>query len=252
MNFAEAEKARWSLKEALRPGFEALKKFWAPFLLIQLGAAALVVAYYFVPSVQAFAEGIVELRGRLGLLFSALGGFLAGGVVPEIAKALTGKIKKFDGKWLRDTAFGGFIYLVVAVEVDLFYRLQALMFGTGVDPATVIIKTTVDMGLLSPLLCMPTGVVLCDLRDARWNPITALRRISWPWYRDRVVPTLIPGWGFWIPFLACVYALPLTLQLPLSILGEAAWSMLFIFIATRPAISAPLPETPCPTTGISR
>ena len=252
MSLAEAEKARWSLKESLRPGFEALKKFWAPFLLIQLGAAALVLAYYYVPTVQSFAEGIVELRVRLELLFSALGGFLAGGVVPEIAKALTGKIRKFDGNWLRDAAFGGFIYLVVAVEVDLFYRLQALMFGTGVDPLTVIIKTTVDMGLFAPLLCMPTGVVLCDLRDARWNPIAALKRITWPWYRDRVVPTLIPVLGFCIPFLACVYALPLTLQLPLSILGEAAWSMLFIFIATRPAESVPLPETPCPTNGISR
>src|SRR5688572_13635292 len=155
VSLTEAEKARWSLKESLRPGLEALKKFWAPFLLIQLGAAGLVLAYYFVPSVQAFAEGIVDLRERLGLLFSALGGFLAGGVVPEIAKVLTGKVRKFDGKWLRDAAFGGFIYLVVAVEVDLFYQLQAVLFGTGVDPMTVLIKTTVDMGLFSPLLCMP-------------------------------------------------------------------------------------------------
>lgn len=240
------------MKEALRPGFEALKRFWAPFVLIQLGAAALVLAYYLVPEVRSFADEIGVLKNRFGLLFSATGGFLAGGVVPEIAKALTGKIKKFDGKWLRDAAFGGLIYLVVAVEVDLFYRLQAILFGTGVDPLTVAIKTAVDMGLFAPLLCMPSGVVLCDLRDERWRPLPAIRRISWPWYRSRVIPTLIPGWGFWIPFLLCVYAMPLPLQLPLSILGEAAWSMLFIFIATRPEESTPLPETPCPTTGISR
>lgn len=223
-----------SLRIALQPGIAAIRRYWAPFLLIQVSAALLVVAYYQVESVRVFADRIGLLKASWGLLFSAVGGFVAGGIVPEIAKAITGRMDRVSSTWLGNTVFNGFVYLVVAVQVDLFYRFQAFVFGNGVDAQTIFLKTLVDMGLFAPLLCMPSGVVLCEWRDARWNLGATLRALDRAWYRERVIPAILPGWAFWIPFLICLYALPQPLQMPFALLGEAAWSIIFIFIATQP------------------
>ncbi len=225
--------AEWTLGAALRPGLEAIRRFWAPFLAIQLAAAALVVGYYQSDSVRVFADQIGRIKSEWGLGFSAVGGFVAGGLIPEVAKALTGRIGRLDRRWLGNTCFNGFVYLVVASQVDLFYRFQSFAFGDGIDAGTILLKTTVDMGLFAPFLCMPTGVVLCDWRDAKWSLVKTVQRIGRAWFRDRVIPAILPGWAFWIPFLLALYALPQPLQMPFALLGEAAWSIIFIFIATQ-------------------
>lgn len=224
---------QWTVREAVRPGLLALRRYWAPFLLIQLGAAALVAAYYLFSDVRSIADAIGVFKDRWGLLFSGIGGFCAGGVVPEIAKALTGRTKHFGRSWAASAIFNGFVYFVIAIQVDLFYRFQAHIFGNGVDAGTVLIKTTVDMLLFAPFLCMPTGVLLFEWRAAGFRIWPTLRKLNRVWFRERVVPAIIPGWGFWIPFLLCLYALPLPIQMPLALLGEAAWSLLFVFIATQ-------------------
>lgn len=210
-----------------------MRRFWPPFLLIQLAAAGLVVAYYQVESVRTIADSIGRLKSDWGLAFSALGGFLAGGIVPEIAKAATRRMAKADAIWAGNTLFNGFVYLIVASQVDLFYRFQAWLFGPGVDPGTIALKTAVDMLLFAPFLCMPTAVLICSLREHAWRLGPTLRGVNRIWFRERVVPAILPGWAFWIPFLLALYALPLPIQMPLALLGEAAWSIIFIFIATQ-------------------
>lgn len=232
---AEPANPDWRLRDAVGPGVRAVQRFWAPFVLIQVGAAALVIAYYQLASVREFADAIGQVKNQWGLLFSGLGGFIAGGLIPEVAKAVTGRVKKFDGPWIRNTIFNGFVYLVVAIQVDLFYRFQAYLFGDGVDIGTILIKTVFDQLIFAPLLCMPTGVVLFDWRLAHFRVGPTMAGIHRIWYRDRVLPAVIPGLAFWVPFLFCLYALPSPLQLPFALLGEAAWSLLFIFIATQEA-----------------
>lgn len=223
----------WTLREALVPGIQALRRFWAPFVLIQIAAAALVVAYYQSPAVQAFSDEIGIWKLQFGLLFAAVGGFIAGGIIPEAAKILTGKVRRLDARWAGNMFFAGFVYMFVGVQVDLFYQLQTVMFGGGLDAKTILIKTAVDMGIFAPFLCMPSGVILFEWRSARYRPIGIWRCFRWTWFRNRVIPALLPGWGFWIPFLLCLYALPAPLQLPFALLGEAAWSIIFIFIASQ-------------------
>lgn len=232
---AVAETAPWSLREALRPGLAAVRRYWAPFILIQACAVGLVVLYYSLESVRIVADDIGAIKKAWGLDFSAIGGFIAGGLLPEAAKALTGRIRSYDSAWFKNMLYAGFVYVIVAVQVDLFYQLQAVLFGHGIDPVTVGLKLLVDMALFAPFLCMPTGVVLIDWRSHAFRLLPTIRGIHRIWYRERVLPAMIPGWAFWIPFLCAVYALPLALQMPLCLLGEAAWSLLFIFIARQEA-----------------
>lgn len=209
-----------------------MRTHWPPFLLIQVAAAALAFAYYGSPGLQAVAAHIMRWKEAGGLPFAFAVGVMAGGVVPEIAKTLTGRLRSFDRAWLSKAAFTGMVYGIVATEVDVFYRGQAVLFGDGRDPLTLAIKTAVDMFLFSPLLCVPTAVLLFRWRKRGYSFRNGGRAFSWRFYRARVLPAMVPCWAFWIPILLCVYAMPTNLQFVFAQMAEAAWSILFVFIAT--------------------
>lgn len=209
-----------------------MRAHWPPFLIIQIAAAALAFAYYGSPALQSFAAGVMAWKVAGGLPFAFATGVTAGGVVPEIAKTLTGRLRVFDRAWLSKTAFTGMVYGIVATEVDVFYRVQAVLFGDGRDPLTLAVKTAADMLLFSPFLCVPTAVLLFRWRRRGYSFRHGLRAFSWGFYRERVLPAMVPCWVFWIPILLCVYAMPTNLQFVFSQLAEAAWSILFVFIAT--------------------
>lgn len=221
------------LKRLMAPGISAIREHWQPFLLIQLGAAALVFAYHFVLKLQQAVHIIGELKVAGGIPFAFAAGALAGGFIPEVAKLITGRLRKFSRSWLAQTSFNAFAYGIVGVQVEQFYRLQSWLFGDGNDVLTLTIKTIVDMGLFSTLISIPTAVVLYEWRKLDFDGKRLLRSISSNFYRTKVAPALLMCWAFWIPILFCVYSLPADLQFPFSILAEAAWSILFVFIATQ-------------------
>lgn len=218
---------------ALAAGAAALRVYWAPFLLIQLAAFALVIAYYQSPAVQRLADFPARWREEYGIGFAFVAGFVAGGLLAELAKILTGKVKKFDRPWLRMLLYTGFVYGCVGISVDILYRMQAVWFGHGIDWQTLTIKTLVDMLLFSTLVSIPFATACFAFHQVSFSIPKFKAELRDRFYMRRVVPGLIPCWGFWTPVLFCTYALPLKLQLPFAILAEAAWSILFVFIATR-------------------
>ena len=199
----------------------------------------LVVSYYHSVGLRDFAAGVSALKLRYGIWFAACAGFCAGGLVPEIAKLATGGLRKFNKAWIATTFFNGFVYAIVAIQVDLFYRLQAFLFGPQHDIRTLVIKTAVDMGLFAPIISIPSATVLLVWRRNRFS----LR----PMFTDGlrvfilrdVIPGLIPCWFFWTPVLFCTYSMPVDLQLVFSTLMEAAWSIVFIFISNESQVPAP-------------
>lgn len=220
-----------SVRQIVAPGIAAVRAHWAPFLLIQVVAAALVVAYYQSPALRAIAEEPAAWKARYGFLFSFVGGFVAGGLVAELAKAATGRIERFDRAWLGLTVFVGTAYGLTGIQVDLLFLVQAKIFGHGTDWQTLLCKMVADMGIFAPFISMPFMISLFEWRAGHYS----LRNLVQVWrsgfYRTKVLPTLIPCWSFWIPMVLCTYSLPLKLQLPFALLGEAAWSVLFVFIA---------------------
>jgi hypothetical protein len=221
---------RTRIRAASEPGIIAARKNWPPFLALQICAALIVVAYYSVDPFHDAMRGLAQAKTNGGLAFVWVAGMLAGSIVPECAKMISGRVPKFGGAWLQQMAFNAFVYGIVAVQVDLFYQLQTLVFGSGRDPLTLAVKTAVDMSLFSTLISIPTAFALFDWRSGGWSK--ARRLFTVEGYIDRIVPALIPCWVFWIPILLSVYSLPADLQFCLSQIAEAAWSILFIFIAT--------------------
>jgi hypothetical protein len=219
------------LRELLRPGFQAIRKNWLPMLLIQVIAFLLVFSFYRFESVRAATAWISRAKESGGELFVIVAGACAGGVIPQIAKTITGKAGRIDRLFFEDSAYAALVFAVMAVQVDALYRCQIVFFGAGHDPATLAKKTTLDLFFFSPLLFNPVAMLMMHARQTGFK-LSGLRdAFRWSFYSSRVLPTLPINWAFWIPILLCVYSLPSLLQFPFAQLAEACWSLVFLFIA---------------------
>src|SRR5690242_8899570 len=96
-------------------------------------AGTIVAGYYGLGPVRDGAHHVQEWKAVAGLWFAAAVGFLAGGVLPEVAKLATGQHRFSDPTWLRDLLFRGFVWSGLALMVDTFYVFQARWFGAGND-----------------------------------------------------------------------------------------------------------------------
>jgi len=223
----------WSFREAIKPGIAAVRGHWPALALIQVGAVALVLSYYRLPALQAIAQQEAELKVRYGVWFAFALGMLAGGVVPETAKLLTGGLHRFDRTWVAESTYNALVYGVIGAQVDLFYRFQAFTFGPQHTVGTLIVKTAVDMGLFAPVISIPTATLLYAWRRQKYR-IVGMFPDGWrEFFMRQVMAGLIPCWFFWTPVLFCTYAMPDNLQLCFSMLAEAAWSIVFVFIAKQ-------------------
>lgn len=233
----------WSFRGALTEGWEAARLNARAILLIQATAVATVILYYQWPAFAAATRGIDPWRQRWGLPLTFVLGFIAGGLIPEIAKLLTRQVTKLDRAWLSDTAFIGFVYGCIGIQVDVFYRLQAIWFGHSVDWVTIAKKLFVDMAIAAPIIFIPFTVGMFLWREHRFRLAAFRELFTLKTYRERILNIQIVNWFVWVPVLIAVYALPLPLQFPLSALVEACWSLLMVVMATKPPpASAPTPQ----------
>lgn len=210
----------------------AVQSRWQTLLLIQGAAFGFVISYYQSPALQEWAAGVGEAKVAGGIWFLLVAGVLAGAVVPDLAKVLTGKLRRFDRAWVSRFLTAAFVYATLSVVVDVFYIGLARVFGEGVDVGTILAKVTVDMLLFSPLLAVPYSVAAFRWRLDGFQVRALPYLFSWSFYRREVVPVLAMTWVFWIPMLMCVYALPLDLQFTFSRFTSAAWSVILVFMTT--------------------
>lgn len=200
--------------------------------LVWLLAFGLAVAYYQVPSVAEAAKGLQELKARSGLLFPIVAGFIAGGILPELAKVVTRTLSKGENV-VGEAVFRGLVWSGLAVMVDAFYELQAKWFGTTPNIATLACKTIVDMFVFAPILFVPYTVGMFLWRREGYKlpaPFSAWTPSVW---KREVLPTYVPNVCFWIVVLIAVYSMPTDLQYPMSALATACWSILFTFLQKR-------------------
>ena len=219
----------------LDAGKAAVRRFWRPFALIQAAAAALVVAYHVDARVRAVCAVLAAWKTAGGLPLSAATAAFAGGLLPELAKAVAlraGAPSPFRGRG-REIAFNVAFFAFNGVVVEGLYRLLARLFGAGTDPATVVAKMAFDQFVFTPpWLVLVTALYLWRARGfslGATRPAFAggLGRYA----RTRVLPLLLPDWAFWIPMVLVIYAFPLALQFLLFVLALAAWSLILVVIA---------------------
>jgi len=223
----------------LQPGIAAVRRFYLPFLLVQSVSLLIVISYYNYLPFQDFCARLGQWKVQGGLVFAALATVFAGGILPEIFKALTGKLDLKDGlkSYLTHLFWVCLMYGFTGILVERFYWLQGYLFSTEISPSTVVTKVFVDQFLFSPFIALPPAMLYflwleegCNLRRT-WNRITPRLMV------ERCLPLIFPNWVYWIPMNFCTYSLPPDLQFPLFLTGLAAWSMIFIFIVQQPSLA---------------
>jgi hypothetical protein len=209
---------------------------WAnryPALALQLFAIVIGVGYATSEAVRDVFAHITELREQVGILFPLFSTALFAGFLPWLIQ------------WLRPTTRAGatlgsltFLLLVWAwkgAEADLLYRGQEWLVGDGRDPVTLALKTLIDQTLYAPLWGLPTLVFAFRWRGHRYQLAGMMREIRHGggfgrWFRQYVLPVLVPNAMIWPPAVIVIYSLPLPLQLPMQNLVACFWSAMLILL----------------------
>jgi hypothetical protein len=215
-----------------RASLLAVRRFSRPFVLMQVAAVLLVVAYRASAQVRDVCAGLVDLKREGGLVFSALASAIAGVLLPEAATLATMPVERGRPGRLGKLAFTTAFFLVNGAVVDLFYRLSAHVFGGGATPAVVAQKVAFDQFVFTPLwLSVIASLFAWQKHGFRVAPTRVDLKDGF--LRRRLLPLLLPNWCFWIPMTAVIYALPVPLQFLLFVFALAAWSLIMVFIAGR-------------------
>ncbi|MFK7851385.1 MAG: hypothetical protein AB8D78_10445 [Akkermansiaceae bacterium] len=216
-------------------GIQAARANLVPALIVQGLMLAVVLCYYFYPPTTDWLNQLAALKGRLSYGYSAAAAVIAGALVPEIMRVLIfqkGKISpsNFSNLLFTIPFWGG-----TGMMVDLFYRCQAIWFGTEVTLTVVATKVIVDQFIYNPLIAGPSGAWCYDWKRSGYSFRNIKRFFTFRYYRDVIVPILFATWGVWIPLVAIIYSLPPLLQIPLFSLALAMWVMLYTWISEHRA-----------------
>ncbi len=195
-------------------------------------AAAVVLAYYQMPTTRDTFAAVSGWKAEHGYLFSAVANALAGGVLPWLIAAALGR-----GARRADLLFLAGLCAWRAIEVDTLYRLQGWWFGDGTDAGTVAIKVAVDQLTYSALWSAPTTIAAMHWRSGGFTGAALREALTWRTIAASWWPLVAANWMVWTPTCAFVYSLPADLQIPLFCLASCFW-MLVVLVILAPARGA--------------
>lgn len=215
----------------------AVRAVRTPFVAIQLAMLATAGLYAASPTFRASLVGLAEFRAATGLLFAGGGMIVAGILVPEIARRLSGLRSELTS--VRLTALYLVYFAALGVIVAVLYDGLALLLGEAQDLRGVTLRLLLDMGVFTPLVSMPIAALVFAWRDGDFQTANVMREIRSGEFKRRYVRLLVSCWLFWLPVLVAVYSMPLLLQLPLVLIAEAAWALMMLALERREAYRRP-------------
>jgi len=234
-----------TIRAAAKAGLAAARANALPGLFLWALAAAIVAGFYLLPPVTAALEALGRVKAAGGFLYSAIATSLFGGLIPFLWITFANRKRNpvphgsatpasSDAAESAETTApawqrGLFLSLFWAwkgVEVDLLYRGQDLLFGTGATADKIIPKVVVDQFVYNPLWAGWTQVLAYWWLANRFRPAALVDRALWGSMGQRVITVLISTWGVWIPMVSIIYAMPANLQIPLFNIALCFWSLM--------------------------
>jgi hypothetical protein len=212
-------------------GVAAAKALLVPGMVLWVTGLLVVLSYYFLPWAEGLFTTIAEWKTRFGFLFAAVSTAFFGGVLPFFFQKLRLGVRE-PVTWSHLPFVTGY-WAFRGIEVDAFYRLQALVFGDSSAAGVVIPKVLVDQFIYCPFWAIPTMVVVYLWKDSGFSYVRLRDRLGPRWYYRRVVPVMVSNWAVWLPAVALIYLLPQPLQLPLQNIVVCFWVLLLMFLTAR-------------------
>lgn len=221
----------------------AVRTNFVPGLILQILALAVLLGYYYWTPAGVFFNHVAEIKLRYGFRFSVVSMALFGGILPYL-------LEGFQKGSKRRFKFSHFVFFTVfwgikGAEVDAFYRVQALVFGDNTRLTTIICKVAVDQFGYTPLWALTTISLAYLWKDGGFAWSALKPELHRGFYRQRVLPVLVPTWTIWIPAVAIVYCLKLPLQLPIQNIVQCLWVLIFVVVARESGT----PKQPRPSHG---
>jgi hypothetical protein len=210
---------------------EVFRQNKIPCLVLNAVVVLLVGSYYLVPAVAGMWEVVGAFKLRWSFAFSLVSTVFAAVLLPTLVQGLMGTLPA-EGRGMRVLLLSLF-WGYRGMEIDLFYRFQGWLFGTGNDARTLAVKVAFDQFVMSPLWFVPTVLIAMRWADmgGSWKRTWAsLDRDFWL----RVCPTvMVTNWLVWIPTLALVYSLPAALQFPLFAVVMCFFILIMTLLARK-------------------
>ena len=197
-----------NLKYRIRQG---IRVNLLPGLVLWALGASLVIIYYIGEFSRPWFNEIISLKETYGFAYSAVSTCIFGGLIPYVFMQLTG----------RDRLKGlgsGVIFLgywaIRGIDVDAFYRLQAMVFGAEVDLLTIGAKVLVDQFVYCVVWASRLPLSL-HMEEAGFSLNQWKGSKTWSELFDMILIFTVTTWVVWIPGSAIIYSLPYPLQIPL-------------------------------------
>lgn len=222
-----------SAPNPFRLGWQAARTNALPGLLIVIIALGVLIGYHRWPAFHDALEVVSDWKERFGFTFSAISTAIFGGLLPVFFRLIPPETRK-DPQF-RHLPFFLIFWAYKGIEVDALYHIQARIFGDSNDISVVIPKILIDQLVYVPFLALP-GMLLAYLwKDCGYSFAETRRQITRRWFFESAIPILIANWGVWIPAVAIIYNLPMTLQLPLQNLILCLFVLLIMILTNRSA-----------------
>lgn len=219
-------------KRVFAAGMAGVRQNALPGLALWLLALSLVLADRVVPAAHDFFEEVGRWKSRGGFAFSATSTAFFGGALPVVLLLATGRLAR--RRWPAEIAFYTLFWAYKGVEVDLLYRLQAILFGTQATAGTIVKKVLLDQFLYNPLWAAPSTALAYLWKESGFSWAATRSRLGPDFLRFSVPVTLMSTWVVWIPAVTIIYCLPAPLQIPLFNLVLCFWVLVLTFIS-KPA-----------------
>jgi hypothetical protein len=209
---------RPELEAPWRSGVRGARANFLPGIVLQMAALSLVLGYYNVQAVHGALFRLLQIREQYGFVLSIATTALFGGILPFLFlrvsnRRFPGEARYSISQGIGMTAFWAY----KGFEIDLWYRIQAHVFGGGHSVGTVVVKVFMDQFVYCPILAVPVTTAVYQLIALHGDCRAVWRDIKAPyWYWRKALPILVSNIGVWVPAVAAIYCLPTPLQLPLQ------------------------------------
>jgi hypothetical protein len=220
-------------KAIVAAGTAGVKRNVLPGLALQAFALALVLAYYLAPEARPAFDTVAGWKARYGFGYSAAATAVFGGAIPFLYLLASGRVPA--GQRRAQLLFYVLFWAYRGVEVDLFYRLQALVFGDAARLAVVLPKVLVDQFIYSAFIAAPGQVVFFLWKDRGFSFRATRPDLNLGYLTSAVATVSFSSWMVWIPAVSIIYCLPSPLQIPLFNLVVCFWVLLLTFVTQRSA-----------------
>ncbi|HVN48552.1 MAG TPA: hypothetical protein VMU30_06975 [Bacteroidota bacterium] len=216
----------------VRNGWQSARANVAPGLVIVFIAGLLAAAFYLFPVVSDSLQGLQRLRVHWGGWFSMAASAIGAGIIPGVYLILKGHARR---GWRAgvDLFYTCFVWAASAMVIDRFYAFQDWWWGSAVTLPIVCGKMLTDQLIFTPLLGLQIPALGFRFRDMNYDLFALANALRTDWFIKVIVPMLVACWLTWIPGTLVVYALPLSLQIPMMVLIQCFFALEMAYASSK-------------------